>query len=79
MAAPDRPTVHSWLHHWQDELDAAFLYVALAAEEPDARKQEIYSQLAAVEQRHTELWAKLLADNGVPVPRSPRPSLSART
>jgi vacuolar iron transporter family protein len=78
MAAPDRPTVHSWLHHWQDELDAAYLYVALAAQEPDPGKQEIYRQLAAVERRHTDLWAKLLADNGHPVPPVAGPSFSAR-
>jgi VIT1/CCC1 family predicted Fe2+/Mn2+ transporter len=78
MTAPDRPTLHSWLHHWQDELDAAYLYVALASEEADPRKQEIYRQLAQVERRHTDLWAKLLADNGHPVPANERPSLSAR-
>ncbi len=78
MPAPDGRTLHSWLHHWQDELDAAYLYRALAAQEPDPGKQEIYRQLAVVEQRHTELWAKLLADNGHLVPTAARPSFSAR-
>src|SRR6185295_6360337 len=75
---PDRSTLHNWLHHWQDELDAAFLYLELAAQEPDPRKQDMYRQLATVERRHTDLWAKLLADNGHPVSGAPRPSLSAR-
>ena len=75
--APDRPTLHKWRHHWQDEYDAAYLYVALAAEEPDPGKQEIYRQLAAVERRHTEMWEKLLADNGHPVPTRVAPSLKA--
>jgi vacuolar iron transporter family protein len=79
IPASDRRTVHAWQHHWQDELDAAFLYGALAAEEPDAGKQEIYRQLAVVERRHTEMWEKLLADNGHPVPTRVKPSLKAVT
>jgi len=78
MPALDRHTLHEWLHHWQDESDAAYLYGVLAAEEPDAAKQAIYRQLAAVEQRHTDRWSALLADNGHPVPSRPAPSLNAR-
>jgi len=73
------PDLHNWLHHWQDEADAAFLYRALAAEERDAKKREIYQKLADVEARHTQMWAKLLGDNGHPVPAAgPKPSLNAR-
>ncbi len=73
------PDLHNWLHHWQDEADAAFLYRALATEERDARKREIYQKLAAVEERHTRIWAKLLDDNGHPVPAAgPAPSVNAR-
>jgi VIT1/CCC1 family predicted Fe2+/Mn2+ transporter len=75
---PDRATLHAWLHHWQDESDAAFLYTVLAAEEPDAAKQDVYRRLAAVELRHTALWSKLLADYGHTMPADPPPSLSAR-
>ena len=63
----DRQTLHLWLHHWQDEGDAAFLYTVLASQEPDPRKRQTYEKLADVERRHTELWAKLLAENGHPV------------
>src|ERR1700675_573096 len=77
VSTPDRRTVHQWQHHWQDEYDAAYLYVALAAEEPDPGKQEIYRQLAVVERRHTEMWEKLLADNGHPVPLQVKPSVKA--
>src|SRR6266581_6508016 len=76
--APDRHSLHEWLHHWQDESDAAYLYSELAAQEPDPGKQEIYRQLASVERRHTELWAKLLSDNGRPVAVAPPPSFKAR-
>jgi len=78
MPDPDRATVDQWLHHWQDESDAAYLYVALAAQEPDPTKGDIYRKLAVVERRHTELWAKLLSDHGRVVPPVPRPSAKAR-
>jgi VIT1/CCC1 family predicted Fe2+/Mn2+ transporter len=69
----------TWLHHYRDESDAAFLYSVLASVEPDPKKQSTYEKLATVEHRHTELWAKLLADQGHPVPPGgSAPSLSAR-
>src|SRR3989442_9772048 len=77
--APDRATLHTWLHHWQDEFDAAYLYLVLAGQEPDQKKKEIYIKLAGVEERHTQMWEKLLAEHGHPISRKgPRPSLNAR-
>jgi len=66
-----------WLHHLEDEADAAFLYRVLTGLEPDARRAEIYGKLAAVEDRHVALWKKLLGDHGHPVP-SHRPTARAR-
>ena len=60
-AAPD---LDAFAHHWQDEADAAYLYRLLADAEPDAAKQDIYRRLAAVEDRHLEIWAGLLAQHG---------------
>ena len=74
-AAP--PDVHAFEHHWQDEADAAFLYRALASVEPDPKKQNVYTRLAAVEDRHVEIWAKLLTELGHP-PRPFRPTARAR-
>src|SRR3989442_481615 len=68
MPSPDRATLHTWLHHWQDEFDAAYLYDVLASQESDAKKKETYRKLAGIERRHTELWAKLLGENGHPIP-----------
>src|SRR5512144_3436428 len=69
----------TWLHHYQDESDAAFLYSVLASVEPDARKKATYEKLAAVERRHTEMWAKLLADHGHSLPAGgTAPSRTAR-
>src|SRR5258708_37155965 len=56
--------VKAWIHHWQDEGDAAFLYDILAAQESDPKKRDIYDKLAGVERRHTEIRAKLLGGDG---------------
>lgn len=73
----DAKSLHLWRHHWQDESDAAYLYTALASQEPDPRKAKIYRELADVELRHTDMWAKLLADNGHPPPPVSKPSMQA--
>jgi VIT1/CCC1 family predicted Fe2+/Mn2+ transporter len=70
------PDLDSFVHHWQDEADAAYLYRVLAEAESDTRKKDIYRRLAEVEDRHLEIWAALLAQNG----RSPgRHRPTART
>jgi vacuolar iron transporter family protein len=68
MSTVTTPDFHAFQHHWQDEADAAFLYRALATVEPDPRKRDVYSRLAAVEDRHVEIWAKLLHEHGHPPP-----------
>ena len=55
--------VKEWLHHWQDEADAAYLYLALAGQERDPHKKDVYIKLAGVEERHVQMWGKLLADH----------------
>jgi len=77
MPALDKPTLHTWLHHWQDEYDAAFLYLVLAGQEPDPKRKDVYIKLAGVEERHVQMWEKLLGEHGHPVGR-PRPSVNAR-
>ena len=74
MANPD---VREWLHHWQDEADAAFLYLALAGQEPDPHRKDVYIKLAGVEERHVQMWTKLLSDHGHTV-RQAQPSVNAR-
>ena len=74
MAKPD---VKEWLHHWQDEADAAFLYLALAGQETDPSKKDVYIKLAGVEERHVQMWEKLLRDHGHVVGRA-KPSFNAR-
>ncbi|HET7631004.1 MAG TPA: VIT1/CCC1 transporter family protein [Gemmatimonadaceae bacterium] len=67
-SAPDpTPDLEAFREHWQDEADAAHLYRILAGFEPDAEKKRIYLELAGVEDRHTKIWAALLAEHGQPV------------
>jgi VIT1/CCC1 family predicted Fe2+/Mn2+ transporter len=68
---------HEWLHHLQDEADAAFLYRRLATAEVNQDKAKIYSHLAEVEDRHTKIWLDLLAANGHSA-SAPGPTARAR-
>src|SRR2546428_322766 len=78
MPSVDNATLHTWLHHWQDEFDAAYLYLVLAGQESDPHRKDVYIKLAGVEERHTQMWEKLLAEHGHPVAAQPRPSFNAR-
>lgn len=74
---PTPETVAQWLHHLQDEADAAFLYRALADAEQNPKKGSVYQRLAAVEDRHVGLWRELLAEHGREL-AVPGPSFRAR-
>src|SRR5438128_9733009 len=77
MPSVDNATLHTWLHHWQDEFDAAYLYLVLAGQESDPHKKDVYIKLAGVEERHVQMWSKLLAEHGHTVEHT-RPSLNAK-
>ena len=64
MSAPIGPDLHAFEHHWQDEADAAYLYRLLANAERDEKKSDLYRRLAEVEDRHVEIWARLLREHG---------------
>jgi len=70
MTALPSPTTapHDWLHHLEDEADAAYLYRALATLEKDPARAALYQKLAGVEDRHVDLWERLLRESGHPVP-----------
>ncbi len=69
--------IREWLHHWQDEADAAFLYLALAGQETDPHRKDVYIKLAGVEERHVQMWGKLLGEHGHTVAHA-LPSVNAR-
>jgi VIT1/CCC1 family predicted Fe2+/Mn2+ transporter len=73
----DRKTQSTWKHHLLDEADAAFLYRALAELEPSPQRADVFARLADVEDRHTGLWRKLLAEHGTEVSQ-PRASVKVR-
>lgn len=77
MSSSPQPPPPTWLHHLEDEADAAFLYRELARSERDPARAEVYRKLAAVEDRHVEVWRGLLAEHGHAVP-VPGPSGGAR-
>ena len=61
---PQPVDLDTFAHHWQDEADAAYLYRLLSEAEPDPSKKDLYSRLAAVEDKHVEIWAGLMREHG---------------
>jgi VIT1/CCC1 family predicted Fe2+/Mn2+ transporter len=72
------PDLAVWLHHLADEADAAYLYAELSRAERDPKKAKLYAQLSKVEERHVEMWRKLLAEQGHEA-AIPGPSFGARS
>jgi VIT1/CCC1 family predicted Fe2+/Mn2+ transporter len=78
MSTPQLTTApHDWLHHLEDEADAAFLYRTLATLEQDSGRADLYRKLAGVEDRHVAMWETLLRDHGHDIPAL-RPTVRAR-
>ena len=68
-STPDPPRAdESWDEHYRDERDAAYLYRALAAVEPNGDRKQLFEKLAVVEDRHAERWRELFAESGRPLP-----------
>ncbi|MBI2914028.1 MAG: VIT1/CCC1 transporter family protein [Chloroflexi bacterium] len=60
-----------------DEIDGIAVYQLLAEAERDSGRRAIFEQLAAVEQRHADVWRQKLREAGVE-PRERGPSLRIR-
>src|SRR5438128_6152506 len=73
----DRSETARYLENWQDEVDSAAEYRAMAAGEPDPRLAKVYANLAAMEEAHIAFWEDRLRKAGAPVPRR-RPSWRSR-
>ena len=74
---PDRKTIKVWKQHLQDEIDAGYLYSVFAGLESDARRKDILSGLAGVENRHVIRWREMLAAYDIHT-KTHRPTLKAR-
>ncbi len=74
---PDRKTIKVWKRHLQDEIDAGYLYSVFAGLESDAKRKDILSGLAGVENRHVIRWREMLAAYDIHTKKH-RPTLKAR-
>ena len=61
--------VARYLENWQDEIDSAFLYRALARAETQPALANVYQRLAATEESHAQFWQEKLLQVGYPLPR----------
>jgi vacuolar iron transporter family protein len=73
----DNKDFAQWQEHLQDEVDAAFYYRFLAGIEKSPERKEIFLQLAAVEDRHAEIFAKMIIERAGTLKR-PAPSSKAK-
>lgn len=66
-----------YLENWQDEVDSAAEYLAMAASESDPRIANVYANLAKMEETHIAFWEERLRAAGTRVPAR-RPSWRSR-
>ena len=61
-----------YLENWQEEIDSAAAYRAMATSEPDANLARVYGNLARMEEAHIAFWEDKLRTAGVAFgPRRP--------
>jgi hypothetical protein len=56
--------VARYRENWQDEVDSAAEYSAMAASEPDPKITKVYSNLAKMEEAHIAFWEERLRSLG---------------
>lgn len=66
-----------WTEYYRDEMDAAWLYRALASHERDPTRRAIFERLVTVEDEHVERWRGLFEAQGAEFP-SHAPSMQSR-
>ena len=71
------PVEAAWSEYYLDEMDAAWLYRALARVESDPQRRAIFHNLASVEDEHVQRWRALFEEHGGQVPLH-TPSVRAR-
>jgi len=74
---PDPATLRVFQANLDDEIDGIALYGLLAEAERNPDRKSIFTQLAAVEERHANIWRAKLREAGVE-PREHGPSLRVR-
>src|SRR4029077_18650898 len=69
--------VERYRENWQDEIDSAAEYRAMAESEPDPKIAKVYSNLAKMEEAHIAFWEEKLRSAGATVGER-RPSCRSR-
>ncbi|HVN76413.1 MAG TPA: VIT1/CCC1 transporter family protein [Thermoanaerobaculaceae bacterium] len=72
-----RDDVARFRTNWQEEIDSATIYAAIARAETSEKLAEVYRRLSESEEAHIAFWEGKLRDAGVRAPRR-RPSFRAR-
>ena len=72
-----REDIRRYFRNFQDEVDSAAQYRAMAEGEKEVEVAQVYRDLAAIEERHAAFWRKHLEKAGVTVPPA-KPSRRAR-
>jgi hypothetical protein len=72
-----RADVERYRENWQDEVDSAAEYSAMAESEPDPKLAKVYTNLARMEEAHIAFWEDRLRSAGERV-GEPRPSWRGR-
>ena len=73
-----RDELSHWQEHLQDEIDAAYYYRFLAEGETNSERKKIFLELAVVEDRHAEIFRKLVEEQGGTLGKA-LPSIGARS
>lgn len=60
--------VKRYLENWQGEVDSAAQYRAMAASESRSAIADVYTKLAAVEEKHTAFWEERIKKAGAVIP-----------
>ena len=66
MSSPRAPDPKRYRANWQEEIDSAARYRAMAEAEHEPGRARVYRELAGMEERHAGFWEKRLADAGTP-------------
>ncbi len=64
-----RDDIARYLENWQDEIESAYLYRALAKAEKQRSLAEVYRRLAGTEETHAQFWQDKLLRAGYSIPR----------
>jgi VIT1/CCC1 family predicted Fe2+/Mn2+ transporter len=75
---PNPNDLARYRQNWQDEIDSAFIYRAVADAEKSPQLAEVYRRLAATEEQHAEFWQDQMRAAGAS-PGPARPGWRART